>query len=434
MRTKHTFIQSAFFLLDAVVLLALLQACRFSPGSTGFCDNVNTAPVTSASGEPPALVFEDLGTIKVMHGSGCAHLDKNNYGIVNIEQSVGIPDYANRAAVFLNGWKLKYSGAEDHHVNAMATVIGKIRFQPAGFEPGKLTWNAAGVLGDMSMLSSENDAIDWCYWYTVVAWNDTNLHASVDQGDGESFCKSEGAPSGSDNFFVAENTGTTTALSWFPSFLHDAGLASGPTAAILPRGFGFDWRTGGDWIWSEVDHHLLQVAYNLEHSERFIQSWPYKKARGELNPLPTPPTGRVDTGAVSWGTNAILKDNDTRRDYEFGELVSAMGGSDVGVIQPPFAILPRVGEGGHAVVQLDKKEVVIDNIPYAYAIPMLTGWDLNYPDDNHHVREIGIWLDDLHYAAGVLSYKVSAVLHDDSGHGHFSSHKVTILGLRPSGP
>jgi hypothetical protein len=433
MNTKHAAIRSASPLVGAIVLLTFLQACEFHPGELPFCDKLDQAPVTPASGGPPALVFPEVqGTIKAIHGSASAHLDKEKGGILKIEQSVDIPAYANKAAVFLNGWWLKYSD-DEHYVWGVATVIGKIKVQPGNPAvglPGKLTWNAVGTIQDEEAFYGGR-AIDWRCYYTVVAWNDQNLRASVDQGDVEEFCKSGGTPSPSDTFFIADNTGTTTALSWFPSFLHNPGLASGPAVAILPRGFGFRW-------WGEEydeDHHLLQVGYNLEHRERFIQSVSYKKATGELNPLPTPPTGRADSGFVSWGSYSIYKDNAARRDYQFAELVSLMHGLDVGVIQPPFSILRLVGASQPAgAVGVQTKQVVIDNIPYAFAIPVLTGWNLNYTDTDHEVREIGIWLDDLHYATGTLSYKVSSVLVDDSSNRHFSDHKVTILGLRATSP
>jgi hypothetical protein len=424
---KRASIQPVFFSVGVVVLLTFLEICSSSYGALPFCDEIAHAPVVAASAEPPTLVFEDFGTIKVMHGSGCAHLDKNKGIYLKVERSIDIPAYANKAAVFLNGWKLKYSGG-DHHVEALAAAIGKIKFEPATFEPAKLTWNAVGVLGD----DGHDKAIDWCDWYTVVAWNDTNLHAFVDQGDAEYFCKSGGTPSASDNFFFAMNRGTTTALSWFPSFLYNANFPSGPTVAILPRGFGF----------RGSDHHLLQVAHNLEHSERFIQSWGYKKADGELNPLPTPPTGRVGSGFVSWSTYGIFKDKHMRSGYELGELVSAMGGPDVGIIEPPFSILPHEDMGGFfgacldAPVGVKTEDVVIDNVPYAYAIPMLRSWELAYGCNDHHVREVGIWIDNLQYAkapnasSGTLSYRVSSTLHDDSGHWHNYRHKVAILGLR----
>lgn len=423
METKNLLLRAVFLSVGAAVLALFLQACPFHHGAVEICRLIEGLPLTPASTPPPALVFEDPGTIKVMHGSACAHINKGPY--MKVEQSLNIPDYANKAAVFLNGWKLKYSGG-DHHVMAMATALGKIKV-----EPKNLTWQAVGALTD----DGQDKAIDWCYYYTVIAWNDVNLHAFVDQGDADYFCKSGGTPSGSDNFFYTSNTGTNTALSSFPSFLYNANFASGPTTAVLPRGFGFNW--------SPDDHHLLQVAYNLEHSETFIQDQPYKKAHGELHPLPTPPTGRAGSGFVSWNTSAIFKDNDTRRDYDFGEFVSGMGGPDVGVIQPPFSILPYDGPGWFsaclgAPAGVQTKDVVIDNVPYAYAIPMLTGWELGYGcEGDHHVREVGIWIDNLHYdrapnaSSGTVRYTVSSVLHDDSGHWQSYQHKVSILELRP---
>ena len=146
---------------------------------------------------------------------------------------------------------------------------------------------------------------------------------------------------------------------------------------------------------------------------------------------------------MSWNTYGIYKDNDARRDYRMGELVSGMGGPDVGVIQPPFSILPYDGPGWFsaclgAPAGVQTKDVVIDNVPYAYAIPMLTGWELGYGcEGDHHVREVGIWIDNLHYdrapnaSSGTVRYTVSSVLHDDSGHWQSYQHKVSILELRP---
>src|SRR5437773_2219702 len=162
MNTKHALMLSVS-LLACAVLLTFLQAFSFAPPWYPFCKRLDELSFTSASAQPPTLVFEDPGTIKVMHGSGCAH--------------------------------------------------------------------------------SKDDFL------------------KVDQGDAEHFCKSGGTPSGSDTFFFAENTGTSTALSWFRSFLSNANFASDGTAAVLPRGFGFRYLS------FDEDHHVLQVAYNLEHSE-----------------------------------------------------------------------------------------------------------------------------------------------------------------------
>jgi hypothetical protein len=159
----------------------------------------------------------------------------------------------------------------------------------------------------------------------------------------------------------------------------------------------------------------------------------------------TPPplqqnSSRVDSGFVSWETSAIFKDNDARRTFAFGELVSGLGGIDVGVIQPPFSILPKeddedifsncVSGPGPAVTE----EFEIDNIPYEYAIPMLTGWELAYDCDDANVLEAGVRIDKWDYdrSIGKLRYTLSSVLRDDDSEPYFShSHKVTVLGIKP---
>jgi hypothetical protein len=166
-----------------------------------------------------------------------------------------------------------------------------------------------------------------------------------------------------------------------------------------------------------------------------------------VNPLPTPPTARAGSGFVSWNSYAIMKDDEYRSDrraYGFAELVSGMGGSDVSIIQPAFSIDPRRVSGGFTgQAGVKTEEVVIDNIPYKYAIPMLTGWDIGYDGDDQHVKQIGIWIDEMHYREstdppGRLRYKVSSVVRDDrnsvawSHPANYFRHKVTILGLGPA--
>ena len=79
----------------------------------------------------------------------------------------------------------------------------------------------------------------------------------------------------------------------------------------------------------------------------------------------------------------------------------------------------------------------MDGIPFEYAVPMLTGWDIGYTAGDQHVKEIGVWIDSFAYEytpgapAGRLRYKVSSVLHDDdSWPDNFFRHKVSVLCLR----
>ncbi|MEP7273449.1 MAG: CARDB domain-containing protein [Acidobacteriota bacterium] len=338
---------------------------------------------------------------------------------MRVEQSLDLPAYATNATVFLNGWRVKYLGT-DHHVAGIGTTIENIRM-----ERNTLKWQAAGVLAEEAF----DEGYSWCYYYTVVAWNPSNLDLTVDHEGGV-------CPSGDlsqANAFGALNIGTTTALSSFPSFLRNPGFAASKAVAILPRGFGFAFAEACD----PVDHHLLQIGYNLDHSEVMIESGKGYKKSGENVPAPLPGTAsQVDSGFVSWETSAIFKDDKRRRDYTFGEIVSGLGGNDVGIIQVPFSILPRDGSSTCAAVGAgpQPQEFRIEKVPFEFAIPMLTGWELGYLCADEHVKEAGIWIDDWGYdkSTQTLRYTLASTLRDkDDDPIHYRRHKITILGLRP---
>jgi len=347
-----------------------------------------------------------------------------------VAQSVNLPAYATSATVFLNGWHLQYLES-DHNVAGLATAIGNI-----SLANNVLQWQAAGVLEDDNF----DDPYSWCYFFTVVGWDPTKISAVVQDKDGS--CDNNDSDA---NFFSADNVGNSTALSSFSSFLQNPAFASSNTVAILPRGFGFAWSQCND------DHHLLQVGYNQDHSATFIEGGKkYWKRDQEVVAFPKPspsasPSGalsQADSGSVSWDTYTIFKDNDTKRDYNFGEVVSGVAGNDVGVLEPPFSILPKDGESSGTIAgpAVTTREFVIDSIPFTYAIPMLTGWELRYITDDQHVKEIGVWIDKIHFRdpadpPGRLRYKLSSTLHDDDTDPPFASaHKVTVLGLRPVPP
>ena len=250
----------------------------------------------------------------------------------------------------------------------------------------------------------------------------------------------------SDNFFKGENNGapdaTTTALSSFPSFLRNPGFATGRQVAVLPRGFVFAGPEdgGGD------DHHLLQLAYNLESVAPFVRNQNYHKADKILNPLAGDAAAVVNGEFVSWKTSVIMKDNSLRDDYSFAEFVTAIGGPDVEILQPEFAVLPREDVdanivGGGLLAGLKTANVVVPNLPYTYAVPILTGWDMGYTppgEGDQHIKEFGVFIDQIKYerpadsATGTLSYTVSSIVKDtDSFPENYFRHKVTILGLKP---
>ena len=426
MNTRNMYFRWSFMALLGVLITALLGSCSFCAKSRSeLCRLIGEAStVTELTSSDRAMVFEEQGTIVVYHGHGCAESNKpEEEDVLRVEESLDIPSYATNATVFLNGWHLKYLDG-DHHVAGLGTSIQNIRL-----EGQTLKWQAAGVLSDDNF----DDAYSWCYHYTVVAWNPSNINLTVDHKDGS--CMNDSSDPAETNFFGADNDGTTTALSSFPTFLQNPDFADSKTVAILPRGFAFNW-SGCD------DRHLLQIGYNLDHSEIFIkQGKRYKKKFDTVTPTLPNSASQVDSGYVSWETSTIFKDNDARRDYAFGEIVSGLGGSDVGIIQPPFSILPVEEAGGGCIYSnsgiLKIEGFVIEKVPYEHAIPMLTGWDLQYECDDEHVKEIGIWIDEIHYdkdpnvQTGTLSYKLFSILKDKNDDPGFNyRHKVTVLGLK----
>jgi hypothetical protein len=392
-------------------------------------DDTKLAPLAAPDPNDPTypkVVFETPGQIKVMHGFGRAQ----NPGtfLVKLEQRVSVPAYATRATVFLNGWHLVYPN--DHHVMAVGALITKIKHDP---RTQTLTWIAAGMLRDDDLSAADH----FTYYYTVIAWNDTALNLSVDHGNADNFCNPDtDLP---DKSFLAFNRGTSTALSAFSVFAQNPALPPSKPVAILPRGFGF--------VWYDSDHHLLQLGYNLDYSEIFAEHGKtYNNNKNHVHtagdlftgiPAPLPgPGSRVDSGFVTWNTFAIFKDDATRRDYLFSEMVSTLGGTDVGLIQPPFAILPKKGEAaGTQAGGVSTQDLVIENVPFEFAIPMLTGWELAYLTDDQHAKEVGIWIDDWSYTAGspggTLRYRLSSILRDnDTNPPHYARHKVTVIGIR----
>ena len=424
--------------MAVVGLLVGTMACGFSnrlPPTFDACKDLDQIEPAQANTPSPSVAFEYIGSIKVMHGLTRATAP-NGKGFSRVQQSIEIPPYTNQATVFLNGWEAAYNGS-DQNLDYVATILGRIRVIPGTQGvPGKITWDATGYLGD----NDGAEAFTWTYHYTIVAWNDTFVHAMVDHNDGEHFCKNKEAD-GDDNFFIAENGDSnpdhgvvaTTALASFPSFLKNGGFATGRQVAVLPRGFAFFWMQG--------DHQLLQLAYNLEGVAPFVRPQPYRKADSTINPLGSSAAAQAGGEFVSWKSSTIMKDDSRRRDHKFVEFVSGMGGSDVEIIQPELAVLPREDRGGASSgASLKSEEVVINNLPYFCAVPMLTGWDIGYARDDQKIKELGIFLENVSYerptssSVGTLRYKVSSIVKDDDTvPDNYFRHKVTILGLKPTG-
>jgi hypothetical protein len=421
-----------------ILVVTTLAACTFcEEEEVSICGLIGGVPVRPLESADRSLVFEDPGAMIAYHGIGCALSDRpGQEEVIKIEDSIDLPPYAGSATIFLDGWDVRYRSS-DHHVAAFGTAISGIRF-----EERTLKWLAAGAVSDENF----DDGYEWCYSYTVIGWNPTAISLAVDHKDG---C--DDTDVSETNFFEARNKetntahqgeDTTTALSSFPTFVHTPSLASGKAIVIAPRGFGVGW-LNRSVAGSCTDHHLLQTSYDFDHSELFVQNGKrYKKGTNTDTAAvpvpPNPPNGsQVDPNFVSWETSSVFKDNARRRDYAFGEIVSALGGNDVGVIQPPFSVLPVSAVSGCVSgpgPDIRKEEFVIKDIPYTYAVPLLTGWDLEYDCDDQHVKAMGVRIDEWDYdrSTGTLHYVLASRLRDKNGSPDFiTRHKVSVLGIKP---
>jgi len=389
------------------------------------------AGLTEPTTKTIALDIEDQGKIIVIHGSACGESDLSGEEmVVELPGNFTLPAYANAATVFLNGWKLRYLD-NDEELRALSANI--INVEISG---GELSWRAQGYIMD----SNFKDGYEFCYNYTVIAWNDGLVDAFVNHSieNHSSDC----------SFFDDD----TTALGASSSYVENTEFTGKQTVAILPRGFEFVWARSPAFFtcgWPPVqfdcpvDRHLLQIGYNMDHGESFVEQG--KDYDVFPNPVGLENASRFDQTIRSWESYYILKDNHIHHDYYYGEFFSALGGNDIGVIEPPFTILPREDIGFFAgCLGTDvkrTKEVEILDVPFDYAIPMLTGWEIGYHCDDQHVKDIGIWLEDIEFekdpaeSTGTLRYTVVSELRDDDTFpGQISSHKVNILGINGREP
>lgn len=378
--------------------------------NTELLESVKTVPVPVTS-ETSKNMLEDDGIIQVSDGLACGESNRSGAEeAIILPGTFDLPTYATDATVFLNGWDTRYLSS-DHHIGRVAAIIRNIQQ-----ENSRLTWEAVGLLRDKNF----DDGYRWCYRFTVVAWNRNQIDARV-----------LGLVDNTTFSFYEEHE--QVALVAAAGFLSNNFLTPGINAAVLPRGFVYGWEEG----FSQADHHLLQIAYNLDHSDTFIQA-----GRKWSGPSPSIINSQA-SNFVSWETLGIFKDNRSKRDFRFGSAVTVLAGRGIETKQPPFTIIPKedYGNCGELGGNVETQNLVIENVPYDYAIPVLTGWELRYPCKDHHVKRLGVWLHDMTYekqagsSVGTLRYSISSILRDKNTVPlHIPRHKVSILGMNRTRP
>ena len=404
-----------------VVLASTFLACTFgSPLAVPqtpkeLIDMLNKAPIIPLSEGDRWTVYEEPGRIRIQHGYGCAQAGETSEESLigfRIQDEEVAPNVDDRGAIFLNGWDMQYLNG-DHHVVGLGSVIFNI--SRAKDTPGlTLQWEAGGVLSD----HNGDDDYKWCYRYTLIFWNPSVIAASAFQFDESNTFMSKDSPSGSG---VGEIEGKFT----IPD-------EKDIPRAVLPRGYGH--------LWTDDDHHVLQVAFDLG----------------------TPPVGGtiVSTGnTLTWTSQTILVDNGGAHTHRQAEIVTILSGQSVQMMQPR-SVLHLIGSNwveeptqmilepaepvGFTCVGNGPEEQLevyaYERLEFDYAIPVLTGWDMQYACEDHEIERVGVYLVEFEYikdpnaATGTLHYTIFSTMRDDSDNGHYlPRYKVSVLGFNALG-
>ncbi|MEP2936172.1 MAG: hypothetical protein ABJM06_12810 [Gilvibacter sp.] len=373
-----------------LIVFLLSQSCSlvFSPSNSldlSDFQELLDLPIASPTDEEINVQLEDPNKIIVYHGFACGQSDRSGTeDIIRLQGRLDVlPSYVNNATIILNGWNSNFLGT-DHHIAAFGSGIVNINYDE---RENELTWDAFGAMSDKNF----DDAYSWCYYYTVIAWNDNQVGVDVDQND-------------VGNLFYEQSSSSSSVMNLENEMEVFQGVPSGPVA-ILPRGYGV--------IKQNDDFHYLQYGYHLDAADD------------------------LTSPVVNWNSTFIFKDDDADDEFDVFEMVSAAGGTDVGVVKQSFELDKwDDDESGFEPVESAQSTYVVEEVPYEYAIPMLTGWDLYFPQDEH-VQEAGIWIDNFTYelgpdkGPGTLTYNLSSVLKDKNNKPkHAMGHNITILGIK----
>ncbi len=351
------------------------------------------------------ISFEDKGRFIMLEGNQCTEQARGPESATMLI-TLDMPAYVNRGTVVLNGWDLRYLH-KDHEVRSMRADITHSKLITGGNSSPMLVFEVAGELSDQNW----DDAYEFCVYYTGFGFNSAWIDARI-----------EGDYSGIDTSALQiDSEGPIAALE---SLWSDGTLKGSDSIAVIPRGFSFQYDNKFECElrfppcrWEDpADHHLRQVAYSLY----------------QTGASPNP------DGNPHWVTQTIFKDNGTRTHW-IKARAALIGGNSVKLRANFLPLNPRSGKanicrnGVDGVVRTETFRIY--DLPFDYAVPMLTGWDLNYECDDQHIQRAAIWIHDIRFDpdSNGLEYKLSSILRDKNGAPGFNAaHRVSVLGLNRS--
>jgi len=157
-------------------------------------------------------------------------------------------------------------------------------------------------------------------------------------------------------------------------------------------------------------------------------------------------TSRQGDGGISWDSSFIFKPNDKLKKVFVAEMVSVIGGNSIEILHPPFAIEPdneKEDCGGWFTGcvttsnndGLQTINMVVENLPFDYAVPVLSGWSLGYAKDDHTIVDLGINIESFSYEppaagqSGKLRYTLKAITDNGENHKPALRYRVGVLGI-----
>ncbi|SES89068.1 hypothetical protein SAMN05216326_10637 [Nitrosomonas marina] len=395
-------------ILPATIMLVALAGC-----ATGKQDNDTSLPeshTTDASNQPffkavRKVGFEDAGRFIMVEGSQCTE-QANGPEPATMLITHDMPAYVNNGTVILNGWDLRYLHS-DHEVRTLRADITHSKLVTGGGGPPVLVFEVAGELSDQNW----DDPYEFCVYYTGLGFNSAWINARI-EGDYNGI---------STQALQIHSEGPIATL----ESLWDSGTLKGhDSMVVIPRGFDFQYDNQFECEfrfppcrWNDpADHHLRQVAYSLFQTD--------------ASPNPD--------GNPHWVTQTIFKDSGTRTHW-VRTRAALIGGESVKLRASFLPLNPRSGRtsicrnGTDGIVHTETFRIY--DLPYDYAVPMLTGWNLDYECDHQHVQRAGIWIHDIRFDpdSNGLEYKLSSILRDKNGAPGFNaSHRISVLGFNRS--
>jgi hypothetical protein len=400
----------------AAIAVHLLGACSFSAPDHVFqtpkslysvLDSAPYADDATVSGSRWRVI--DAPKLKVDHGYTCASAPRaaeSDFIGMRVFDSATLPANFD-GTVLLNGWYLEYE-QDDHNVGGLGTVIFNI------VQNGnELSWDAGGVISDRN----GDDEYGWCYRYTVIAWA-KNLRSPIGGLPKPHIDMHATHADATGNLVYVDSDLDSSHRKMAAGFWTSGSLSRAKLLAGFGVGFGDD------------DHHLLQFGFDLGVSRNSRKS-------------------------ITWNTDVLLKDN-SKRDYRAAQVETILMGESVRSLKPDTVLL----EAGHpqapGYIKNDLKlkpwgganvcigggetrhdyHFKISGVPFTWAVPMLTGWEVGDVCNDQHVKKMGAWIEDFSWernpgdSTGTLHYTVRTIFEDkDPDTGIVDGMQVEVLGI-----